>query len=89
MSSTIRTYTSLYSGEQNSDDLKVTAYFGGKYGLSVQIGIGINYCALAQNQVEDLIQVLTKRIQSKRGYRATDGDSAKIISPKNQPNEGD
>lgn len=84
MSRDIRHYPSLALGE-GSGDMSVTAFVGGKYGYSVQVTIGANYCALAENQVADLIQALTRRIQSKRGYKATEWGEGKTVKPKETP----
>jgi len=84
MSKDIRHYPSLDLGE-GSGSMGVTAFVGGKYGYSAQFTIGGNYCALAENQVADLIQALTRRIQSKRGYKATECGEGKTVKPKEKP----
>ena len=71
MSNNLRVYSSQ-SGE--GDDMYVTAFVGGEYGNSAQITIKGAYCALAENQVRDLITVLQKRIRGVRKYQATSLD---------------
>ena len=80
MSKTLREYISLDSGNVGKE-MSVTAFGSGKYGLSVQIGIGGSFCALAENQVRDLRDTLTKRLQSRNGYRATDWGEPNTVNP--------
>lgn len=80
MSKTLRGYLSLNLGD-GSDVMSVTAFVGGDYGYSVQFTIAGRYCALAENQVKDLISTLTKRIKSRKGYRATEGGESILVCP--------
>ena len=81
MSNNLKTYKSLDLGGQGDRDLSVTAFVGGKYGYSVQFTIGDKYCALAENQVRDLISTLQKRVRSVKKYRATSCDLDDCVSP--------
>lgn len=79
MSKTLREYPTVDS--DNGQEMSVTAFVGGDYGYNVQFTIGGNYCALAENQVRDLRDTLTKRLLSRKGYRATEGGESIVVSP--------
>lgn len=82
MSKTLCIYPSMGLGDNYSHPMIVTAFVGGEYGYSVQFTIGGLYCALAENQVRDLRNTLTKRINSNKGYRATEWeDEVKEVAP--------
>lgn len=81
MSRNIRVYPSRGLNE-GDNTMTVTAFVGGKYGFSVQFTINSSYCALAENQVVDLIKALTNRIKSKKGYKATEWGEGKVVKPK-------
>lgn len=81
MSNNLREYKSLDLG-QGSNNMNVTAFVGAKYGYSVQFTIGSSYCALAENQVRDLITTLQKRVRSIKKYKATSMDLDVYIKPK-------
>ena len=80
MSNNLKTYTSLHLG-CGSDALHITAFVGGEYGYSVQFTIAGHYCALAENQVKDLIATLQKRVKSVKKYQATSIDLDESVSP--------
>jgi len=80
MSNTLKTYHSLDLGG-GSDEMDITAFVGGKYGYSVQFTIAGRYCALAENQVRDLIATLQKRVRSIRKYQATRADLRERVEP--------
>lgn len=80
MSNTLREYRAIDIGG-DSASLWVTAFVGGKYGDSVQFTIGGQYCALAENQVKDLIETLRKRLRHIRAYRATSADLNIYLEP--------
>lgn len=80
MSNNLRTYHSLDLGTGHNN-MGVTAFVGGKYGYSVQFTIGEKYCALAENQVRDLITTLQKRVRSVKKYQATSCDLDEFVSP--------
>jgi restriction endonuclease S subunit len=73
MSNDLCKYKSLDLGN-GSIDMSVTAFVGADYGYSVQFTIGDKYCALAENQVRDLILTLQKRVRSVKAYKATSTD---------------
>ena len=81
VSNNLRQYKSLDVGIGNSN-IDVTAFVGGEYGYSVQFTIGDRYCALAENQVRDLISVLQKRVRSIKKYKATSSDLDIRVFPK-------
>ncbi len=83
MSKTLREYPSLDVGDRGRD-MSVTAFVGGKHGYSVQFTIAGQYCALAENQVRDLRDTLTKRLQSRKGYKATEWGEPDIVEPESQ-----
>jgi len=63
MSDRIRNYKTAGDGRE---ELYVDAYYGGdEHGQAVQLTIGGQYVKLTQDQVLDLIAVLTRRV--KRG----------------------
>ena len=87
-------YYGKLAGEIRRDvPLAVVAVVGGKHGYSVLFRFTIqddkgriaNFgCVLSQKQVEDLIDVLQKRIRCEKGYCATDPDyepPAQIVYP--------
>lgn len=80
MSKTLREYPSLDLGGSGSE-MSVTAFVGGKYGYSVQFTIAGQYCAMAENQVRDLRDTLTRRLQSRKGYKATEWGEPDIVAP--------
>ncbi len=80
MSKTLREYPSLDVGG-DGNEMSVTAFVGGEYGYSIQFTIAGKYCAMAENQVRDLRDTLTKRLQSRKGYRATEWGEPDIIMP--------
>ena len=81
MSNNLRIYKSLDVGG-SSNNMDVTAFVGGEYGYSAQFTIGDKYCALAENQVRDLITALQKRVRSIKAYKATSADLEIQIEPK-------
>lgn len=87
MSKTLREYPSLDLGGDYSHDMSITAFVGGLHGSSVQFTIGGLYCALAENQVRDLRDALTKRLLSRKGYRATEWGEPITVEPVKKPKE--
>lgn len=81
MSNNLREYGSLDLGE-GSGNMSVTAFVGGRYGYSIQFTIEGRYCALAENQVRDLIKTLQKRVKSIHKYQATSPNLDLYVSPK-------
>lgn len=84
MSNTIREYKPIQSVNlPGARDLRVTSTAQGAYGRAVQFTIEDQYIVLAQNQVEDLIRVLQKRLKNARGFSSTDDLEGRIeIKPK-------
>lgn len=80
MSNNLRNYTSLDLGA-SPHCMSVTAFVGGSYGHGVQFTIGANYCALAENQVRDLISALQRRVKSIKAYQATSYDLNVEVNP--------
>jgi len=80
MSKTLREYPSLWLGD-DGNEMSVTAFVGGEYGYSVQFTIAGKYCAMAENQVRDLRDTLTKRLRSRKSYKATEWGEPEIITP--------
>jgi len=81
MSNNLREYKSLELGDCYFARMSVTAFVGGDYGHSVQFTIDGKYCALAENQVRDLVATLQKRLSSVKKYRATSMDLDIHINP--------
>ena len=79
MSNTLRTYNSIMGN--GGSGMQVTAFSGGRYGMAIQVSIGSKYCALAQNQVSDLITTLQNRLNSTSGYGATEADLDVVVNP--------
>ena len=78
MSCDIRKYRSIDLGEGYAD-MCLTAFVGGeKYGAAIQFTIGSKYCALSQDALLDLTDVILKRIEGEDGYRATDHERDNI-----------
>ncbi len=76
MSQDIRIYESIQDAYEDNSKMLVTAFVGGeKYGYSAQLTVGGEYICLSQKQILDLIEVLVKRVQSKKGWTATDSDN--------------
>jgi hypothetical protein len=72
MSCDIRKYRSMNLGGGDYD-MYLTAFVGGeKHGAAIQFTIGDKYCALSQDALLDLTDVILKRIEGKDGYRATE-----------------
>lgn len=80
MSDRIRTYK---TAADEREKLFVDAYYGGdEDGQAVQLTIGGQYVQLSQDQILDLVAVLTRRV--KRGDRtmsATGHTDAKTVDP--------
>lgn len=80
MSDRIRNYETAGDGRE---ELFVDAYYGGdEDGQAVQLTIGGQYVKLSQDQVLDLVAVLTRRV--KRGDRtmsATGHTDTKTVEP--------
>ena len=74
MSNDIREYTS----EGKGSNLMLTAFVA-KGGGNIQFTIGTEYCGLTQQQLLDMIYVITRRLLLKDGFRATDSSETKII----------
>ena len=70
MSCGIRLYKSMDLGGGH-DDLHLNAFVGGDDGHCIQFTIGGKYCALSQEQLEDLIVTIKARIALMVGYTAT------------------
>lgn len=81
MSNTLREYKSLDLGKGMDNNMNVTAFVGGEYGYSVQFTLGEFYCALAENQVRDLIATLQKRVRPIKKYQATSMDLDVYVEP--------
>ncbi len=82
MSKTIREYSSIQEIGDGSDSMTVTAFVGGeRFGFSVQLTIGGKFCCLSELQVQDLILVLTGRLQSLPGFTATEWGEGLRIEP--------
>jgi len=80
MSHKIRRYRSI--DPFPSKDMELTAFVGGKkYGDGIAFTIGREYCCLSERQLLDLIEVIAKRLASKRGFGATEGGKAKTVLP--------
>ena len=78
MSFGIRKYRSIDLGEGDYD-MHLTAFVGGeKYGAAIQFTIGDKYCALSQDALLDLTDVILKRIEGEDGYTATDRERDNI-----------
>ena len=64
----------------HNEDMTLTAFIG-HGGPNIQFTIGENFCALAPNQIRDLIITLQNRLECKEGYRATDSTECEEILP--------
>jgi hypothetical protein len=83
VSQELRQYHSIE--DLGSELMCVSAFVGGKYGKGVQFTIGRKYCELAENQVRDLRDTLTKRLRSCKGYKATDWGQSITVEPEIAP----
>lgn len=78
MSCDIREYESLNLG-RGFENMKLTSFCGGKKnGLGLQFTMGINYCALPEKAIRDLIKTIQKRLKCKKGYSGTDSERKNI-----------
>ena len=75
MSKTIRQYRSIPSHFPDANSMKVTATSQGIYGHGIQLTIGDEYIVMAENQVQDLIRILTKRMRCDKGYRSVESQN--------------
>ena len=82
MSNDIRVYKTIKDGFEDANDLTLTAFVGGEeFGKCIQFTIGGRYACLSEKQLLDLIEVIAKRLASKKGFTATDISEAVIITP--------
>ena len=82
MAEEIRKYKHPHSWFEDSEDLTLTACVGGdEYGLSIQFTIGGSYIVLSEIQLTDLIAVISKRLNCRKGFTATGRTDLKLIQP--------
>jgi len=81
MSATISIYKTLKEGCSDAKDMTLTAAVGGdKYGHTIQFTIGNEYAVLSEEQLLDLISVISRRLLGREGYTATGCDSRRTVS---------
>ena len=51
--------------------MSLTSFMGGKKGSSIQFTIGGNFVCLGNDELLDLIRVISSRLMRKKGYSAT------------------
>ncbi len=78
MSSLLRECPSIFTklGSKKTPVLSITASMQGEFGRGVVFDVDGKYATLAENQVEDLIEALKKRLECQKGYSATDWPEA-------------
>lgn len=79
MSNNLAIYTGIE--DDGGQPMSITAFMAGKHGHGVQFTMGGVFCALAENQVRDLIERLQKRLACEKGYSATDYGDEALVHP--------
>jgi hypothetical protein len=65
MSNTIRRYY------DDTHELTLTAFVGKNWDKSIQFAIGSNFVGLSSNQLEDMINIIKKRLKTAKNYSGT------------------
>jgi len=73
MSNDIRVYKVPRQWFKEAEDMALRAVVGGeKYGRSIQFTIGNSFTVLTEQQLFDLISVISRRLKGDKNFRATD-----------------
>ena len=82
MSNNIRIYKAPKKWFRESEDMFLRAVVGGEeYGSSIQFTIGDEFIVLSEQQLLDLISVISKRLKGDKNFRATDTSIPLTILP--------
>ncbi len=82
MSNNIRVYKAPKEWFKESEDMFLTAVVGGEeYGKSIQFTIRSEFIVLSEQQLLDLISVISRRLKGDKNFRATDTSIPLTISP--------
>lgn len=82
MSETIRVYESDKEWFPDSEDMSLTAVVGGwRGGHSIQFTVGDNFIVMTQRQLEDMLEIIKKRINCEEGFTATGHTELKEVNP--------
>ena len=81
MSAIISVYETLKEGCSDAKDMILTASDGGdKHGHCIQFTIGNEYAVLSEEQLLDLISVISRRLLGREGFTATGLDNNRVVS---------
>lgn len=80
MSEDLREYRTTPTGD--GEDMRVSAFVGGSdYGAAIQLTVGREYVQLSEEQVVDLISVLSRRLNREQAMTATGHTKTKRVQP--------